>query len=91
MAHAGQSPFPELLSREARIPLNVLSHRLDQLAAQVIGQSCILHLPGDLLHPLSLTAEEGFCTRTQLVLEGALEVSSLAGSLDGPGQALADM
>jgi hypothetical protein len=91
LPHAGQPPFPELLGGEPGILLHILPHRLDQLATQVIGQSCILHLPGDLHHLFCPPAEDGFCAHTQLVLEDAVQVSALAGGLDSPGQALADL
>jgi len=91
LPHTGQAPFPELLRRKVGISLHVLSDRLDQLATQVAGQACVLHLLGYVLDPLCSPAKDGFRAGAQFVLQSVVQVSALAGGLDGPGQALADL
>jgi len=75
LAHSSQPSLTELLDGEPGISLQALTDCLDQLAAQIVGQSGLLHLMRHFLDLLCPPTEGGLCANPQLALQGGVEVS----------------
>ena len=88
--HAGSAtdsaPLSELLRRKPAVSPQIFLNRLDQLASQVVGQSCVLHLGNYLSDIWCAFAKDRRGINTQVVFQGCVQVSILSYVFDGPGK-----